>query len=66
MQAFESLFAPSIFILNLVAIFDVVTGPKDMLGKILWVLAIFLLPVLGLVLYYTIGKENLFARLSPR
>lgn len=62
MEAFEFLFGPVLLILNLVAIFDIITGPKPTTHKIGWILAVFLLPVLGLVLYYTIGKENLFAR----
>jgi len=64
METLEFLFGPVILILDIVAIFDVVTGPKETLSKILWVLGIFLLPVVGLVLYYLVGKENLFARLS--
>lgn len=63
-DAFEGLFGLIIFVLDMVAIFDVVTGPKEAAKKVLWVVAILLLPVLGLILYYLIGKENLFSRMK--
>ncbi|OGI02178.1 MAG: hypothetical protein A2Y25_04850 [Candidatus Melainabacteria bacterium GWF2_37_15] len=58
----DFLLGPVLFILNLIAIYDVITGPKNTTRKILWVLAILFLPVVGLILYYVIGKKNLFAR----
>ncbi|EKE04113.1 MAG: hypothetical protein ACD_20C00104G0007 [uncultured bacterium] len=62
MDILEFIFAPLIFILDLIAIFDIITGPKDTVKKVLWVIVILLLPVLGLILYYLIGKENLLGR----
>jgi len=62
MDNMDFLLGPVLFILNLIAIYDVITGPKNTTRKILWVLAILFLPVVGLILYYVIGKKNLFAR----
>jgi len=66
MEILEFIFAPLIFILDLVAIFDVITGPKETLKKVGWILVILLLPVAGLILYYLIGKENLLKRASEK
>ncbi len=65
-EFFEVVFAPLVFILQLIAIFDVVTGPKETGEKILWTLLILLLPLVGLILYYLLGKENLPARLKQQ
>ncbi|HSA06603.1 MAG TPA: PLD nuclease N-terminal domain-containing protein [Candidatus Gastranaerophilales bacterium] len=61
---FESLFGFLIFIFDMVAIFDIITGPKDSFKKFVWVVAILIMPVLGLILYYLFGKENLMSRLK--
>lgn len=63
-EMIEFILAPLIFILDIIAIFDVVTGPKDTAMKVLWVLAILVLPLVGLILYYLFGKENLMERLK--
>ncbi len=62
MEILEFIFAPLIFVLNLVAIFDILTGPKKGIKKAGWILIILILPVAGLILYYLIGKENLLKR----
>lgn len=62
MEFLEVIFAPLIFILNLVAIYDIITGPKEGLKKAGWIFVILILPVAGLILYYLIGKENLIKR----
>ena len=62
MDNLDFLWGPVLFILNIIAIYDVITGPKNTTQKILWVLAILFLPLIGLILYYVIGKKNLFAR----
>lgn len=65
-EFFEVIFAPLVFILQLIAIFDVTTGPKETSKKVLWTLLILLLPLVGLILYYLLGKENLPSRLKPQ
>jgi len=56
--------APLVLILDIIAIFDVMTGPKDTIKRVSWVAVILLLPALGLILYYLFGKENLLERLK--
>jgi hypothetical protein len=43
-------------ILFLIAAFEILTGSKSLGQKILWLLIIFLLPIIGLILYYVIGR----------
>jgi hypothetical protein len=43
-------------ILWLIAAFEILSGNKSLGNKILWLLVIFLLPVVGLVLYYLLGR----------
>ena len=46
-----------ILILDIVAIVDVVKSSKANGKKILWVVLILVLPVIGLVAYYLIGRK---------
>lgn len=46
-----------IFILDIIAIIEVVQSGRPAEEKILWVLIILLLPLIGLILYYVIGKK---------
>ena len=46
-----------ILIIDVVVIFDILRGNKDMEKKILWIIAVIFLPVLGPLLYYFIGKK---------
>ena len=43
---------------DVVAIVDCLQNQKDTQKKILWVLLILLLPLVGLILYYLMGKEK--------
>ncbi len=45
-----------ILVLDIVAIVDCLQNQKDTQKKILWVILILLLPVVGLILYYLMGK----------
>jgi len=47
-----------ILILDIVAIVDCVKSNKDTGKKALWVILILVLPVIGLILYYVIGKKQ--------
>lgn len=47
-----------ILILDIVAIVDIVKSSMDSGKKILWLLLVILLPVIGLVLYFLIGKKK--------
>lgn len=43
-------------ILFLIAAFEILTGSKSLGQKVLWLLIIFLLPIVGLIIYYLIGR----------
>jgi len=47
-----------ILIVDIIAILDCVKSSKDTGKKILWIALIVLLPVIGLILYYVIGKKQ--------
>ncbi|MBK5279714.1 MAG: PLDc_N domain-containing protein [Bacteroidia bacterium] len=46
-----------VVIVDLIVIFDILKGNKDMEKKILWIIAVIFLPILGPILYYVIGKK---------
>jgi len=47
-----------ILIIDIVVIVDIVKSNKDTEKKILWIIAVVLLPVLGPILYYFVGKRT--------
>lgn len=47
-----------IFILDIVAILDCIKNIKDTGKKVLWIVLILILPVVGLILYYLVGKKQ--------
>jgi len=47
-----------ILILDILAIVDCVKSDKDTGKKVLWILLILILPVIGLILYYLMGKKQ--------
>jgi len=47
-----------IFVLDIVAIVDCVRSALDSGKKVLWVLLILVLPILGMVLYFLVGKNR--------
>jgi hypothetical protein len=46
-----------VLIIDIVVILDIIRSTKDMEKKVLWIIAVVLLPVLGPILYYVIGKK---------
>ena len=46
-----------ILILDIIAIVDALKSPMNTDKKILWTILILLLPVVGMVLYFLIGKK---------
>ena len=46
-----------ILVLDIVAIVDVLKSSMDTGKKALWIILILLLPVIGMVLYFLIGKK---------
>lgn len=47
-----------IFILDIIAIVDVLKSSMDTGKKLLWILLILVLPVLGMILYFLMGQRN--------
>lgn len=45
-----------VLILDIIAIINVLGSTKPMEWKLLWILVILLLPVLGMILYFLVGK----------
>ena len=52
-----SLIGTIIFVLDIVAIISVLMGRGSVGHKVLWIVLILVLPVLGMVLYYLIGRS---------
>ena len=52
-----SLLGAIIFALDLVAIASVVMGRGSVGHKVGWTVAILMLPLLGMILYYLVGRE---------
>jgi hypothetical protein len=46
-----------ILVLDIIAIIDVIKGSMDTVKKVLWIVLIILLPVIGLILYYLLGRK---------
>jgi hypothetical protein len=47
-----------ILILNIVALVEIWRSSRDTGNKIIWSLVIWLLPLIGLILYYFIGRRS--------
>lgn len=43
-------------ILFLIAAFEILSSGKPLVAKVLWLLVIFLLPVVGLIIYFLVGR----------
>ena len=52
------IFGIIVLILDIVAIMDCVKSSLDKGKKILWVVIVLVLPLLGMVLYFLIGKKK--------
>jgi hypothetical protein len=51
------LIALLVFILDVIAVINIVKSQKSGSNKALWILLIVFLPVLGLILYYVMGRK---------
>jgi len=47
-----------ILVLDIVAIIDVVRSSMDTGKKVLWIILILVLPIIGLILYFFIGRKK--------
>lgn len=46
-----------IIVIDVVAIIDILKSSKDFEKKVLWMVVVILLPVLGPLLYYFVGRK---------
>jgi hypothetical protein len=53
-----SLLGLVVLVLDIVAIVNIVQSAMATDKKVLWVLLVALLPVIGMVMYFVIGKKN--------
>lgn len=44
--------------LDIIAIVDCAKSAKTMMKKVLWIIVILILPLLGMILYFVMGKEK--------
>ncbi len=54
-----SLFGAAILVLDIFAIYSVLMGNSTVMLKLLWILVILLLPIVGMLLYFLIGRGAL-------
>lgn len=47
-----------ILVLDIIAIVSVLMGGGSVLRKLLWILIILLLPLIGMILYFLIGRNS--------
>ncbi|MEC9378795.1 MAG: PLDc N-terminal domain-containing protein [Candidatus Latescibacterota bacterium] len=46
-----------VFILDIIAIIDVLKSSMDAAMKLVWILVILLLPLIGMILWFLVGKK---------
>jgi len=47
-----------VVIFNVAAMMDAIRGPLSRVRKILWILLIFFLPLVGVILYFLLGRTG--------
>ncbi len=47
-----------VLVLDIIAVLDIVKSSKSTGNKALWIVLILLLPIIGLILYYLMGKKS--------
>lgn len=47
------------FVVNIIAIIEILKSRAEPITKLLWFLVVWFLPWIGLILYYTIGRESI-------
>lgn len=47
-----------VLILDIIAIVSILGGPKPVAWKLLWILIVLFLPLIGMILYFVIGKQS--------
>ena len=47
-----------VLILDIIAIVDILKSSADTGNKLLWIILILILPVIGMILYFLLGKKK--------
>ena len=47
-----------VLVLDIIALVDILKSSADTANKALWIILILILPVIGMVLYFLIGKKQ--------
>ncbi|MFI4915674.1 MAG: PLDc N-terminal domain-containing protein [Phycisphaerales bacterium JB060] len=47
-----------VLILDIIAIISILGAPKSIGWKALWIIVVLLLPVIGMIIYFLIGKNT--------
>ena len=58
MPYFGGIFGLIVFVLDVITIIDCIKRNMDTNKKILWCILIILLPIIGLVLYFLLGRSK--------
>lgn len=58
MHIFGGIFGLIVFVLDVIAIIDCVQRNMDTNKKILWCLLIIFLPIIGMILYFLLGRSK--------
>jgi hypothetical protein len=53
-----TLLALVIFVADIIAIMDCLKSSKETGNKVLWIILILLLPLVGMILYFLVGKKK--------
>ena len=56
-SAFGVILSVTVLVLDVLAIMDCVSSSKSTGMKILWIILVILLPLVGLILYFLIGRK---------
>lgn len=54
----QALIGLVVFVLDIIAIVDIVKSSMDSGKKVLWILLVVFLPLIGMILYFMIGKKK--------
>ena len=54
----QALIGLVILVLDIIAIIDAVKSSLDTVKKVIWIAVIILLPVIGLILYFFLGRKK--------
>ena len=54
----NTIFGLIVLILDIIAIVDALRSTMDSTKKLLWIVVIIVLPILGMILYFVIGRKK--------